>query len=198
MELGNRTKPGEHEEPEQEIGTCTAEDYFGALWTYILGLARAGVEEVQDRPEADETNDSQTYDYVQIPLDVLINYHSRAKRFAASLPRNRAFAILRDTDETERLLWTERARGPKVDMTIHEIMMERTHVWVWHDKALEMQSAAPPQPATASGRPAMQTSPPRKSEHGQPNEWIAQSSARRINASSAQTAAAPEVPRLVP
>ena len=153
MELGNRTELGEHEEPEQEVGTITAEGYLGARWTYILGLARAGVEEVQDRPEADETNDSQTYDYVQIPLDVLINYHSRAKRFAASLPRNRAFAILRDIDETERLLWTERARGPKVGMTIHEIMMERAHVWVWHDKSLEMQSTEPTQPATASGAP---------------------------------------------
>ena len=86
---------------------------MGALWTYILGLARAGVEEVQDRPEADETSESQTYDYVQIPLGIMINYHSRAKRFTASLPRNQAFAILKEVGEAERLLWQEKVRGPK-------------------------------------------------------------------------------------
>ena len=103
--LGNKTGLGEHEKAEQKNVTITAEDYLSALWTYILGLARAGVEEIRDRPEADETSDSQTYDYVQIPLDVMINYHSRAKRFAASLPRNQAFTILKDADEAERLLW---------------------------------------------------------------------------------------------
>ena len=73
MKLGNDTKLGEHEEPEQEATPITTDGYLSALWTYILGLARAGVEEVQDRPEADETSESQMYDYVQIPLDVMIN-----------------------------------------------------------------------------------------------------------------------------
>ena len=52
-----RTKPGddndlvEREEPERkQPKTITAEAYPGALWTYILGLARAGVEELQDKP----------------------------------------------------------------------------------------------------------------------------------------------------
>ena len=47
--------------------TITAEAYLDALWTYILGLVRAGVEELQDRPSAPETDGSQTYDYVHIP-----------------------------------------------------------------------------------------------------------------------------------
>ena len=51
MELGNRTELGERKEPEREPCTITAEGHLDALWTYILGLARAGVEEVQDRPE---------------------------------------------------------------------------------------------------------------------------------------------------
>ena len=153
MELGNKTDPGEPEDPERKVGTIAVEDYLSALWTYILGLARAGVEKVQGRPDADETNDSQTYDYVQIPLDVLFNYHSRAKRFAASLPKRRAFAILKSTDEAERLLWSERARGPKVGMIIHEIMMERAHAWVWHGEAWVMQPTTSPGPATALGAP---------------------------------------------
>ena len=126
---------------------------MSALWTYILGLARAGVEEIRDRPEADETSDSQTYDYVQIHLDVMINYHSRAKRFAASLPRNQAFAILRDVDEAERLLWQERVQGPKAGMTIQEIMMERAHIWIEHDRTWVMQPTEPARPAAATMAP---------------------------------------------
>ena len=43
----------------------TAEVYLDALWTYTLGLARAGVEEVQDKPSTVEPDGSQTHDYVQ-------------------------------------------------------------------------------------------------------------------------------------
>ena len=89
-----RTKPGdenelvEREEPERkQPKTITAEAYPDALWTYILGLARAGVEELQDKPSAAETDGSQTYDYMQIPLDVTANHPARAKLFTVSLPR---------------------------------------------------------------------------------------------------------------
>ena len=75
-----------------------------------------------------------------------MNYHSRAKRFAASLPKNRALAILREIDEAVRMMWTERVRGPKASMIIHQIMMERAHVWVWHDKPGEKQPREPWQP----------------------------------------------------
>ena len=100
--LGDKTELVERDEPEQkQPKTITAEVYLDALWTYILGLARAGIEEVQDKPSAAESDGSQTHDYVQIPLDVTMNYHSRAKRFAASLPKDRALAILREINEAE-------------------------------------------------------------------------------------------------
>ena len=102
MELGNRTEPGEQEGPERELNTITADGYLDALWTYILGLVRAGVEEVQDRLEASVTDESQTYDYVQIPLDVVMNYHSRAERFAARLLKERASAILKKLTKQKR------------------------------------------------------------------------------------------------
>ena len=89
-----RTEPGdetdliEREESERkQPKIITAEAYLHALWTYILGLARAGVGERQGRPSAAETDGSQTYDYVQIPLYVTKSSHARAKRFTASLPR---------------------------------------------------------------------------------------------------------------
>ena len=46
--LGNKTESIEREEPErQQTKTITAEAYIDALWTYILGLVKAGVEELQ-------------------------------------------------------------------------------------------------------------------------------------------------------
>ena len=70
-EPGDKTELAERDEPEQkQPKTITAEVCLDALWTYILGLARAGIEEVQDKPSAAESDESQTYDYVQIPLDV--------------------------------------------------------------------------------------------------------------------------------
>ena len=59
-----------------------------------------------------------------------MNYHSGANRFTTSLPRDRALAILIEIDEAERMMWTERVRGPKASMVIHQIMMEQAHVWV--------------------------------------------------------------------
>ena len=41
-----------------------------ALWSYSLGLAEAGVVELQCKPSAAETDASQTYDCVHIPLDI--------------------------------------------------------------------------------------------------------------------------------
>ena len=45
----------------------TTEGYLDALWTYILGLARAGGDELQEEPSAAEIDEWQTYDYAQIP-----------------------------------------------------------------------------------------------------------------------------------
>ena len=38
-------------------------------------------------------------------------------------------------------------------MVIHQIMMVRAHVWIWHDEAVETQPTEPTQPAAASGEP---------------------------------------------
>ena len=78
----------ESEDPERkQPKTITAEAYPEALWSYILDLARAGVEELQDKPRAAETDGSRTFDYMQIPLGVTANHLARTKRFTASLPK---------------------------------------------------------------------------------------------------------------
>ena len=128
----------------------TAEVYLDALWTYILGLARAGDEELQDKPSAAEIDGSQTDGYVQIPLGVTMSYHARTNLLANRLPKGRALAILEEIDEAERLMWAEIVRGLKAGMVIHQIMMELEHVWVWHEKPGERQPATPMQPQQAT------------------------------------------------
>ena len=48
------------------------------------------------------------------------------------------------------MLRTNRVRGPKACMVIHQITMERAHAWLWHEKPEERQptTAAQPPPAT--------------------------------------------------
>ena len=52
-------------------------------------------------PRAAETDALQTYNYVQIPLNIALNYHARAKQFTASLPRGRALVILEEIDRDD-------------------------------------------------------------------------------------------------
>ena len=97
--LGDRSELVNNEPEQKQSKTLTAEVYLDALWAYILGLARAGIEEAQDKPIAAESDGSQIHYYAQIPLDVTTNYHSRAKRFTTSLPKNRALAIVKRSKE---------------------------------------------------------------------------------------------------
>ena len=150
-----------------EHGRVTIEVYLDALWTYMIGLARAGVDVPSDRPVDEhgklvpELEESDSTKYVFIPLDVTLEYYSRAKRFANTLPRDRALRILQDVDEAERLMWTERTKSQKVGAIIKSVMKERAHVWVWHDKpgdkgarvdgtAARTKPPEPPHPLRAS------------------------------------------------
>ena len=73
---GNKTELEKREEPEQsQLKTITTEVYLDAFWTYIRGLARTGVGELQDEPSAAETEGLQSYDYEQIPLAVAMSCH---------------------------------------------------------------------------------------------------------------------------
>ena len=63
-ELGHKSELVEREEPEQkQPKTLTAEVYLDELWAYILGLARAGSEEAQNKPISAETDGSQVHDH---------------------------------------------------------------------------------------------------------------------------------------
>ena len=87
-QLGDENELEEREEPKwKQPKTITTETCPDALWTYIIDLARAGVEGLRDKPSTAETDESQTYDHVQIPLEITGNSHVRSEQSTASLPR---------------------------------------------------------------------------------------------------------------
>ena len=156
-ELGDETELTECEELERkQPKTITSEDHLDVLRSCILDLARADVQGLQDKPRSAETDASQIYDYVRIPLGITMQCHAKAKPSTASLPRDHALAILKEIDEAERMMWTEGVRRPRAGMVIHQIPMERVHVWVWHEKLGGRQptTLSQPPPATESHRQA--------------------------------------------
>ena len=96
-------------------GDHTAEAYRDALWTCILGLVRAGVEELQNRPSAPETDGSQTYDYVQTSFRCTMTI-TQSEAIHYQPPEGPRACHPIEIDEAERMMWTERVRGPKAGM----------------------------------------------------------------------------------
>ena len=133
--LSENTEVVEREPAVQnEKKTLTLELYLDALYTYLVGLAKSGIEPCADKPTDPETEMSRSYEYVLCPLDVVMAYHARAKRFASTIPRGQALEVLMKVDEAERLMWTERVKTNKIGSVIAAIYQERAHVWVWHEK----------------------------------------------------------------
>ena len=137
-----------HSEVPEEHRKETVAVYLRALQTYLFGLARAGIEELDPKPLVAESVDTDSTDYVQVPLDLLMSYHLRACRLTADL-QGAGFPDPIDTvqriDEAERMLWSDRLRysSESVGKVIKSVMLEREHVWVWHAPAV----AAQPPPA---------------------------------------------------
>ena len=88
---GKRIKLGDENElvsiERKQPKTITAETHPDALWTYIINLDTAGVEGLRNNPSTAGTYESQTYDHVQIPLEITGDSHARVKRFTTSLLR---------------------------------------------------------------------------------------------------------------
>ena len=89
---------------------------------------------------------SGTHDHVQTPLNATMDHHSRAKRLATSLPKDQVLVTLKEIDDTERIMWTERVSWPRAGMVIQHTMRERVHVGLgkeggWNKPELEPRVA---------------------------------------------------------
>ena len=75
-------------------------------------------------------------DYVECPLDVVLEYHTRATKLAHSISDSSTQLLwLTRLDEEERQIWSERYKLFKdrsLGSIIREVSKERSHLWVYH------------------------------------------------------------------
>ena len=93
----------------------TVDDYLAKLWTLLLSYAMVGTHKRPGERPA-ETRQSETVDYVDVPLDVLWRYWQRAKQQAA-LGSSRGRGSASATRRRRRSTWRTRrpctARSPR-------------------------------------------------------------------------------------
>ena len=96
------------EEPDSEEPCAhTAEGYLDRLLTLMLAYALVGTSSALNAPakgEEDQLGTDSTC-FVEVPLDILFCYHSRAKRVAAALPASKRLSWLQARDQEERAGW---------------------------------------------------------------------------------------------
>ena len=123
--------------------TRNAEVYLDLLEIYLLGLATAGVEPRVPPPSGAEAPGN-SVEFVTVPLDVILNYHRRAKVASSLVPEMQRLQWVQTRDEAERKIWVEKIRMPGNRKTLGEIIaataQAREQSWVFE-----------PRPAAAAG-----------------------------------------------
>jgi len=116
-------------EGESEIKTIR--EYLSKLFTLMLAYAVAGATAVEGCPLVEKRGADSTM-YVQVPLDIVLRYYYRVKRYADELPAAVALGMVQKRDECERELWIDGFRnGGK---TLGEVIVKTAEIResVWH------------------------------------------------------------------
>ena len=89
-----------------------AETYLDKLYILMLAYAIAGAAPLAgvSDPTKERTLGANSTDFVEVPLDVVLAYWFRAKRFAASVPVKHRLAWLQVRDTDERSEWVTHFR----------------------------------------------------------------------------------------
>ena len=98
--------PQEDEAP----GPQTIQVYMNKLFTLLLGYAVVGAKARSGAP-ASESRATDTVLFVDVPLDLVLKYFHRVKKYAESLPYSVALSKTQLRDEGERELWIDTFRG---------------------------------------------------------------------------------------
>eukprot|EP00435_Cladocopium_sp_Y103_P025354 s2906_g6.t1 len=101
------------EEPElEEPGPKDVEHYLERLHTLMLAYALAGSSRLSGAPPAkdEDVMGSDTTKFVGAPLDILLKYHSRAKRVVMQLAPGKRLSWLQTKDIEERSEWVSKYR----------------------------------------------------------------------------------------
>ena len=121
----------------EELEDCSFQQNVGSyltlLFTLLLAYARAGAKPLEQNPPVTEGRGSDTTLFVEVPLDWVLRYHSRAQAKVAQLPSRLALSWLQERDIAERTLWVELHRnGPKtksLGQVIKEAHLRREAQW---------------------------------------------------------------------
>ena len=132
----------------EEMAVITeAEHYLDLRYVYLLALAIAGVKPVEGAPEAilEANIGAESTKFVQVPLDLVTAYHSRATRCCRTMPPEARLKWLESMDTQEGATWVHLFRNSDdtLGKVIKEVMMQRYLHW---EVRLEIQ-APPPQMA---------------------------------------------------
>ena len=85
--------------------------YLNLSWTLMFAYARAGSSPRSAAPSGPETEESDSAEFVEVPLDILLNYHQRMVKVSQERHFSRALELVQKRDERERQIWVERHRA---------------------------------------------------------------------------------------
>lgn len=159
----------EEQEPEEVISK-EWDSYLDRLQILLTAYALAGVTPVAGAPAAstEATVGADTTQFVQAPLDVLMEYFYRAKRSVAQITPQKRLHWLQHRDLEERAVWVSKFRESTktLGQVVREVMDLRDAHWIPTPAAPAVSGTEPgasaPAKLTASGTdPA--ASPPKPS-----------------------------------
>ena len=149
----------------EEVVPRDWESYLDRLQILLTAYALAGVQAVAGGPPANSENtvgaDTQ---FVQAPLDVVMEYFYRAKRSASQIQPQKRLAWLQHRDTEERAVWVSKFRESTKTLgsVAREVMNLRDAHWIpvqivhpgrlcqHHRQSLRSQPGAPAPPAKVS------------------------------------------------
>ena len=135
-----------HDDDPDYRGFKSAASFLNQLVVYMLGLAKAGCE---FRPTWDqkvaETLLTNSKDVVQVPLDIVLRYSTRARRAAETIVSMHRLQWLEVTHVAEVERWIDKFKnsGDSLGSIIEDTMVERAVFWQPpHDITIEGSAAS--------------------------------------------------------
>ena len=149
--LGDGLFTEEAETEESYAADC--DTYLNKLHTLLIAYSLAGCQPMPGVADAtkEQTLGADSTEYVEVPLDTMLQYFYRAKRAVSGLPVNKRLAWLQARDSDERSEWVTKFReGTRsLGAVVKELMASRDAHWLPHvvsDNQSVAQQGRPPSP----------------------------------------------------
>ena len=96
----------------EESYTADCDTYLNKLHTLLIAYSLAGCQPMPGVADAtkEQTLGADSTEYVEVPLDTMLQYFDRAKRAVSGLPVNKRLAWLQARDSDERSEWVTKFR----------------------------------------------------------------------------------------